>query len=210
MLCIPDKKFGMFEQQNFQKVSKTYPIVDEKFVVISYDAQMNRVLPGQYAFPFSLKLPDWLPQSHLCFNQPNLKRRDILNKFGVRYNLLAALESTEMDSEDQTQNAVVITEKVGITGIKEPSKMLHVRRLTIVAPEQSQPVLDQEIYQSGKIRKFAGLWGVGTCEVTATFARDILYPEQQVQVHVNVDNSACKVKVDKYRVKLLRRTQVFN
>jgi sporulation-control protein spo0M len=88
--------------------------------------------------------------------------------------------------------------------------MLHVRRLTMVAPELSQPVLDQEIYQSGKIRKFAGLWGVGTCEVTATFTRDILYPEQQVQVHINVDNSACKVKVDKYRVKLLRRTQVFN
>lgn len=42
-----------------------------------------------------------------------------MNKFGVRYNLIAALESVDMDSEDKTQHAVAVTEKVGITGIKE-------------------------------------------------------------------------------------------
>ena len=52
-------------------------------------------MDGMYSFPFTLHLPDWLPQSVLCFNTPNPKKPNLLNTFKIRYNLIAVIEGTE-------------------------------------------------------------------------------------------------------------------
>ena len=59
-------------------------------------------MEGMYSFPFTFKLPEWLPQSHLCFNTPFMKKPEVLNTFKVRYNFIAAIESTEPDPIDPT------------------------------------------------------------------------------------------------------------
>jgi hypothetical protein len=60
------------------------------------------IVEGSYSYPFTLYLPDWLPQSHLCFNTPDAKKPNILNTFKVRYNLIAAIESSVQDKIVET------------------------------------------------------------------------------------------------------------
>jgi len=43
-----------------------------------------------------------------------------------------------------------------------------------------------------------------------TFDKDVLYPKDTLQVTVAVDNTKCSKKIEKYKIKLIRRTQVFN
>lgn len=50
----------------------------------------------------------------------------------------------------------------------------------------------------------------GTCSFTCKFDKDICYPGDILKVQVDVDNSKCSKKIEKYKIKLLRRTQVFN
>ena len=50
----------------------------------------------------------------------------------------------------------------------------------------------------------------GECSYTCKFEKDVLYPNETVKLNVSIDNSKCTKKIEKYKVKLLRRTQVFN
>jgi sporulation-control protein spo0M len=124
-----------------------------------------------------------------------------LNTFKVRYNLIAAIESSVEDK-------IVECVKQGPT-LEEMQQMLHLRRITIVTPEFSDPLLDQKIRVSSKIKSL-GLMGSGTCEYTVSFEKDVLYPKDVIKLQVDINNSKCSKKIDKYKIKLLRRTQVFN
>jgi hypothetical protein len=46
----------------------------------------------------------------------------------------------------------------------------------------------------------------GTCSFTCKFDKDICYPGDILKVQVDVDNSKCSKKIEKYKIKLLRRT----
>jgi hypothetical protein len=50
----------------------------------------------------------------------------------------------------------------------------------------------------------------GECSYTCKFEKDVLYPSDFIKLKVEIDNSKCSKKIEKYKVKLLRRTQVFN
>jgi len=52
--------------------------------------------------------------------------------------------------------------------------------------------------------------GAGSCTYTCKFEKDVLYPKEIINMTVDIDNSKCTKKIDKYKIKLLRRTQVFN
>ena len=52
--------------------------------------------------------------------------------------------------------------------------------------------------------------GAGTCSYTCTFEKDVLYPKDSINLSVKIDNTKCSKKIEKYKIKLLRRTQVFN
>jgi len=52
--------------------------------------------------------------------------------------------------------------------------------------------------------------GAGNCAYTCKFEKDVLYPNEVIKLEVLVDNSKCSKKIDKYKIKLLKRTQVFN
>ena len=83
------------------------------------------------------------------------------------------------------------------------------RRITMVTPEYSEALKDQEIKISSKI-KAMGLMGSGHCTYTCKFEKDVLYPNDTMKIEVDVDNSQCSKKIEKYKIKLLRRTQAFN
>jgi sporulation-control protein spo0M len=55
-----------------------------------------------------------------------------------------------------------------------------------------------------------GLMSSGTCEYTVKFEKDVLYPRDVIKLKVDINNTKCSKKIDKYKIKLLRRTQVFN
>jgi len=182
-------------------ISKFHPIMSEKYILFDYSGYENLILEGSYSYPFTLHLPEWLPQSHLCFNTPDQKKLHILNTFKIRYNLIAAIESSSGDK-------IVETVKQGVT-MEEMQQMLHCRRITVITPEFSEPLLNQEIRVASKIRSM-GLMGSGTCEYTVKFEKDVLYPKDVIKLQVDINNEKCSKKIDKYKIKLLRRTQVFN
>jgi sporulation-control protein spo0M len=51
-----------------------------------------------------------------------------------------------------------------------------------------------------------GFMGSGTCEYTATFEKDVLFPKDTIKLTVDINNEKCSKKIDKYKIKLLRRT----
>lgn len=55
-----------------------------------------------------------------------------------------------------------------------------------------------------------GLLSSGTCAYVCKFEKDVLFPKESIKLTVDIDNSKCSKKIDKYKIKLLRRTQVFN
>ena len=48
--------------------------------------------------------------------------------------------------------------------------------------------------------------GAGTCSYTCTFEKDVLYPKDSINLSVKIDNTKCSKKIEKYKIKLLRRT----
>ena len=50
----------------------------------------------------------------------------------------------------------------------------------------------------------------GTCKYVCKFEKDVLYPKDSINLDIEIDNSKCSKKIEKYKIKLLRRTQVFN
>jgi hypothetical protein len=66
---LPESKGGPVKP-----VTKTFPILSQKHVLFNYDEYDNVILKGQFSYPFTLHLPEWLPQSHLSFNTPDLKK----------------------------------------------------------------------------------------------------------------------------------------
>lgn len=87
--------------------------------------------------------------------------------------------------------------------------MLFTRRITIVTPEFSQPIINQKVEVSGKVKSMS-IMGSGTCSYVCTFEKDIIYPKDQICLTVEVDNTKCSKKIEKYKIKLLRRTQLYN
>ena len=65
--------------------------------------------------------------------------------------------------------------------MEEMQQMLHCRRITVVTPEFSEPLLNQEIKVASKIRSM-GLMGSGTCEYTVKFEKDVLYPKDVIKL----------------------------
>ena len=110
--------------------------------------------------------------------------------------------------ERYSSEGIVETEKQGVTMV-ESQKMLHTRRITVITPEFSAPILNQIIEISSKIKSM-GLMGAGTCSYVCKFEKDVLYPKDMIKLNVDINNSKCSKKIEKYKIKLLRRTQVFN
>ena len=50
------------------------------------------------------------------------------------------------------------------------------------------------------------MMGAGSCAYSCNFEKDVLYPNDKIKVLVNIDNTKCSKKVEKYKLKLLRRT----
>ena len=162
-----------------EPINKSHPIIDESFVLFEYDQYENIILQGSYSYPFTVYLPEWLPQSHLCFNTPDAKKDKVINNFKIRYNLSAKIMSTK-------DGKLVQCVKQGIT-LEEMQEMEHRRRITVITPEFSDPLLNQQIKIESKIKSM-GLMGNGTCAYICKFEKDVLYPNDKIKLTVDIDN----------------------
>ncbi len=95
-----------------------------------------------------------------------------------------------------------------MTGLVEEETMVCVKRVTIIAPLFAEPLLNQEITVDGKIKKM-GIFGGGSCEYKVKFDKDVVNPGESVKIDLSIDNSKCSKKIEKHKIKLLRRTQFF-
>ena len=57
ILHLPDKTAG----GAMKPVNKIHPIINQRFVLFDYSQYDNMILEGQYSYPFTLNLPEWLP-----------------------------------------------------------------------------------------------------------------------------------------------------
>jgi len=48
------------------------------------------------------------------------------------------------------------------------------------------------------------------CKYKCTFDKDVVFPSETITVSVDIDNTKCSKKIEKYKLKLIRRTQVYN
>jgi len=55
-----------------------------------------------------------------------------------------------------------------------------------------------------------GVMSAGTCKYVCKFEKDVLFPKETINLDIDIDNTKCSKKIEKYKIKLLRRTQVFN
>ena len=87
-----NQETGHYETEHYMRTEYYYldhngrrELVDVDFTLYSIP-NMHGMNPGQYSFPFSIKLPSWLPASMMLAVKDNKAR------MGVRYTLKAQLE----------------------------------------------------------------------------------------------------------------------
>ena len=51
-----------------------------------------------------------------------------------------------------------------------------------------------------------GFFGGGSCEYKVKFDKDVVYPGDVMKIDLAIDNSKCSKKIEKHKIKLLRRT----
>jgi len=49
-----------------------------------------------------------------------------------------------------------------------------------------------------------GMVSAGSCKYTCKFEKDVLYPNDALKLRVDLDNTKCSKKIEKYKIKLLR------
>ena len=82
------------------------------------------------------------------------------------------------------------------------------RRITVLAPEFSPPIYEQEMKVNNKIKSM-GILSYGNCALTSVLYKDVLFPKEPISLRSCVDNQKCKRNILKYTVRILRRIQVF-
>ena len=71
-------------------------IVNEKFEIYDYENYNDVIEHGMWAYKFKIMLPDWLPQSHLCYDtdeKPGKNKYQQLKILKLVYNLTARVEA---------------------------------------------------------------------------------------------------------------------
>lgn len=171
-------------------------------MVVNFAESGNVVYQGGYSFPFTFYLPEWLPQSHLCLNLPDIKKPEVFNKFKIFYSFLVYAEKFSEPGQ------IIECEKQGPT-ISEMSYLQYSVQINVLTPDFSLPIHDRKVEVTSKVKSMS-LFSGGTCQLSCVFNKDVFYPRETMVLTVDVDNSKCNKKIDKYKIKLIRRTQVFN
>ena len=78
------------------------------------------------------------------------------------------------------------------------------RRLSVLTPEFSPPIYDQQVFLKQGLRKM-GIFNYGTSSVTCVLQKDVLYPKEILSLQAWIDNSQCNKPVKQCTARLLRR-----
>jgi hypothetical protein len=86
-----------------KKIEQRNTIIDYRFTCYDYKTYESTIWKGEYAYPFKIHLPHWLPTSNLCYDTEDKpeKPSDKGGKYGklsevrVQYQLIARVEGNE-------------------------------------------------------------------------------------------------------------------
>ena len=111
-----------------------------------------------------------------------------MNSFKIKYDLSVQIESYDHEG------AIIECDKQGVTDVIESQPMQALKRITVITPDFSEPILNQEIKMSSKIKKM-GVVGAGKCSYVAKLEKDVLYPNEFVNLKIDMDNTQCSKKI---------------
>lgn len=142
--------------------------------------------PGQYSFPFSVTIPDWIPASMLYTG----KRK---TKCHIRYRLRAVIEPPNLDSAKD--------EKKVFFGAKQP---IYVTRPYKIPDAASlEPVVEH------KIETIGGFLSMGSTssDIKVTLPKRHFGSGEPVSLTIECNNQNCDKKVKNYKLILARKVR---
>lgn len=150
------------------------------FIAPIYSLDTEAMMPGQYNFPFSIKLPHDLPSSiYYCMNS---YRRDFAL---VEYKIKATLKCNKDDIKNM-----------------EFSQPLIIRQ----QPESdSTPTSDTS---TGKVYRCCCCFSNGSVTIETSTEKSIYTPTEVVKLSGHIDNSDCKKDIKKVKVQLMRHVEL--
>ena len=177
-----DAEFGLND-----KFCGRAPIVSMEFPIAEWTNTTHEIQPGQYAFPFEIELPDWLPASTGVAENQNAMLMQI------KYMLIAQIEGITALHYYKRRNVKPLYN----------SFIRHERYIIIRREETRDPLLN---IQKTLDLKVGGFLGVGKSEsiTKITLEKDQFYPDEDIVVKLNCDNTKCSKAVKNMKVKLQR------
>lgn len=170
------------------KLSET--IIDAQFKLRKFDD--SETLEGHHAFPFSLSLPEWLPDS--------LQLADGPTKLSVVYYLTAQLDPRlSEDFADQTKNVSLCRDE----------RVIYIYRQEGSNYEMNK--IDASKLSTSLSGNVGGMFGIGSGMYYATISieKNSFHPDEDVQIKFQIDNSQCGKDVKSCKAKLSRWISVY-
>ena len=119
-----------------------------------------------------MHLPEWLPQSHLCLDaNPKLNKKSYDPKKG------AALKHEKVNELRVFYEIVAKADQLFDGGHFAVLNLETSRRITVLTPEFSPPIYEQQMKVNNKIKSM-GIFNHGKCTLTSVLYKDVLYPKE--------------------------------
>ena len=131
-----DAEFGTYD-----KFCGRAPIVCMEFPIAEWNSETHEIQGGQYAFPFEIELPDWLPASIGCAENNNAVLMQI------KYMLIAQIEGITHLHYYRRRDVKTLTN----------SYLRHERYIIVRREQERVPVLNIEKTLKLKVGGFAGM-----------------------------------------------------
>jgi len=172
-----------------------YRIVTYSVTLAKFESGVHE--PGQYKYPFVIKLPDWLPASFLLSDYEPEKGRKVMK---IKYRMLAKMAPS--DKTDSSAGAFL--------------PQFKAKRLIVIQTIGDRDKTVDYLTNKDKFRynfnysKRSGkqlLLQGPTAHVNMSVDKQFYYCGETVKAWVNLDNLRSQVGVESYEFELVRRIQ---
>ena len=140
----------------------------------------GHVPAGQFSFPFSVQVPNWLPPS-----------------FMWKYH----------DSDEKYKALIRYKIKAYIVDNHKKDKPIYGKRVLLVNPNPPPMAQAAEMVNKSEV-KTCCCFGQGPAEIMAYFERNVYYPTETAKAFIRMDNSKCAKDIEHISMKLMRSVRI--
>ena len=161
-----------------------FPIIEMVFPVADFYDEAPA--PGQWSYPFTLQLPEWIPASMMLGGDEEQAQ------LSIQYSLRAQFTPTDMRNMDGV-----------VPGL---SSFRGARMIYVYRPVLQTPSVDLSYTLNSEVGGFLGM-GTSECKTQIFFDKNQYYLGETAQVRLIVDNTKCEKDIKSLKFKLLRSYQ---